>query len=116
MSRQDYYSNAHVKKLNPDDFEYVKMLSKTKAKPRILADIMTQRTGKDYNSEEIRYLIQKVATEDKENMPAVEKVLTELRDHGGNVMGDKDPGTKNVDVLGIQTENMKKHGKHTLLT
>ena len=70
---------------------------------------MTQRTGKDYNSDEIRYLIQKVATEDKENLPAVEKVLTELRNNGGNVMVDKDSVTKNVDVLWIQTENMRKN-------
>ena len=47
ISRQDYYSNAHVKKLNPDDFDYVKMLPKTKAKPRNIADLKSQKMGKD---------------------------------------------------------------------
>ena len=48
ISREDYYSNAHVKKLNPDDFDNVKMLSKTKAKPRIIADLKSQKTGNFY--------------------------------------------------------------------
>ena len=99
VSKQDYFSNAHVKKLNPDDFEYVKMLAKTNAKTRIIADLVSQKTGKEYGREELRYLIKKVDDAEKESLPAVEKVLEEIREAGGSVMLDKDPLTKNVDVL-----------------
>ena len=48
-------------------------------------------------------------------MPAVEKVLSEIRDDGGTVMYDKDPQTKNVDVLWLQTKEMRKKVSETKL-
>ena len=87
----------------------VKILSKTKAKNRILAELVSQK-----NCERIQKwrgsLTHSKGSRRRETlkMPAVEKVLSEIRDDGGTVMYDKDPQTKNVDVLWLQTKKMSK--------
>ena len=37
------------------------------------------------------------------------KLLTKIRDDGGNVLYDKDPLTKEVNVLWVQTQEMRNH-------
>ena len=107
ISRQAYYSNTHVKKLNPEDLEYLKELKKVRALPRNMAEALSKRKGTHYKTGEIRYLIKQIEEVDKTDTPAVEKVLQDIHNNGGNVMFDKDSVTKNVDVLWIQTQKMR---------
>ena len=58
---------------------------------------------------EVKYLIKKVTEEASKDLPAVEQVLTKIRDDGGNVLYDKNPLTKEVNVLWVQTQEMRKH-------
>ena len=107
ISRQAYYSNTHTKRLNANDFEYVKDLKKAKANNRNIASCLSNRTGKNYNAGEVRYIIKKVEEAEQSDKPPIEEVLTEVNNSGGNVMVHKDSKTKGVDVLWYQTKKMR---------
>ena len=76
-----------MKKINPDDFEYIKDLKKVKALLQHIAEALTERKGTQYNSSEVRYLIRKInEAKNKSAEVSVEQTLTELRDNGSTVL------------------------------
>jgi hypothetical protein len=55
-----YGSYSHVKKLTPEDEEFVKELMKAKAAPRNIAMCLSQRTGHNYKPRDAQNIIDKI--------------------------------------------------------
>ena len=64
----------------------------------------TEKTGKEYNRQDIQNLTRKLSEKDDEN-PSVEAILGNIQDNGGNVNYSRDEN-QCVDVLMIQTHDM----------
>ena len=60
VSRNAYYSNGHVKQLNPEDFDFIKDLKNANALPRNIAQSLSDKKGQIYNSEEVHYIMKKI--------------------------------------------------------
>ena len=104
VSQKDYYVHEHTKRLRDEDKEYLKELKNVKANAKNIAACLSHKTGKNYNSQDIRNLIKKMDDADI-TKPKAEEILAKVKDAGGNVNFSKD-STKNVDVLRIQTQDM----------
>ena len=102
-----FYSHQQSKKLGDDDKEFVKGLMRAKTNVRNIADVLSERTGKDYKTQDVRNIISRMKQQE-ENVVTVEESLGEMRDGGGDVRYKKEKDTNNVDVLWIQTKDMRK--------
>ena len=104
--KKNYYSHEHNKRLNAEDKEYLKDLHNAKANPRNIADCLSQKTGKTYTSQDVRNIIKKVKDTDLES-PKAEEVLSDISNSGGFVQYSRDPVSKCINVLYIQTKDMR---------
>ena len=75
----------------------------TNASARNIAECLSQKTGKEYNRQDVHNLMKKIV-DDKETITA-EAVLGNLKDNGGNVLYSRDDSSC-VDVLFFQTKDM----------
>ena len=97
-------NNEHTKRLNEEDKDYLIDLKNAKANPKNIATCLNQKTGRQYNSKDVRNLIKKI--DDSEvDKPKAEEILGKIKDAGGNVSYTKD-ANKRVDALWIQTGDM----------
>ena len=101
-----FYSHQQSRKLEEDDKKFVKGLLRARANPRNIADVLTERTGKDFRAQDVRNLITKIK-QHEDNPSTVEEALGEIRDGGGEVRYKKEKKNDNVDVLWVQTKDMK---------
>ena len=92
--------------MDDDDKEFVKGLLRVRANPRNIADVLRERTGKDFKTQDVRNLISRI--QQHEELSSVEEALAEIKDGGGEVRYRKEEGNDNVDVLWVQTADMKK--------
>ena len=106
VTEANFYSHQQAKKLDDENKEFVKGLMRARTNPRNIADVLSERTGKPYKTQDVRNLITRIReSEDKAN--SVEDALGHIRDNGGDVRYLKEQGTNNVDVLWIQTRDMR---------
>ena len=101
VSKKDYYMHEHTKRLQEEDRDYLKDLMNAKANPKNIAACLSQKTGKQYNGQDVRNLIKKIDESDL-CKPKAEEILRKIKDAGGNVLFTKDVN-KQVDVLWIPT-------------
>ena len=104
VSKKDYYLHAHTKRLKDEDTDYLKELKSLKANSNNIAACLSHKTGKNFNSQDVRNLIKKIDNTDNDK-PKAEEVLAKIKDAGGNINFSKDDN-KCVDVLWIQTADM----------
>jgi hypothetical protein len=76
-----FYSHQQSRKLDDDDKEFVKGLLRVRANARNIEDVLTERTGKDFKTQDVRNLITRIK-EDDENGSSVEDALGQIRDAG----------------------------------
>ena len=75
---------------------------------RNIIDVLNERTCKYFKTQDVRNLITRIReSEDKQS--SVEEALGNIRDNGGDVRYLKEQGTNNVDVLWVQTRDMRSH-------
>ena len=99
-------SHQQARKLSEEDKGFVKGLIKARANARNIGDVLSERTGINFPTQSVRNLINRIKDDDEDGK-TVEKVLGDIRDAGGDVMYRKESNTNNVDVLWIQTKDMK---------
>ena len=104
---KNFFSHAKNKKLDDEDLEYFKSLKEAKVNLRNISKILINRTGKDFNPKDVVNLTARL-NKDKETSP-VEQVLGDIREYGGEVKYTKADGSDNVDVLWVQTKDMRDH-------
>ena len=92
--------------MKEEDKAFVKGLVKARANCRNVADVLTERTGVNYNAQDIRNLITKI-DKDEKTAASVEKILGDIKDNGGDVRYRKEENTNNVEVLWVQTKEMR---------
>ena len=106
MSEKEYFSHEHTKRLNEEEKVYVKDLTKVKANPRNIAACLKQRTGNDYSTQDVRNIIKNIEKTDF-SVPKVDEVLAKIKAGGGIVRYIKDPVSGFVEVLLVQTRDMR---------
>ena len=105
VSKVAYSSYRNSKKLSKEDEDYIAELAKAKAKNRIIADRVSERTGKNFKTKDINNLIRKFGNLDDEDT-CLEKDLQSYITEGGDVQYRKDEDGY-IDVLWIQTAFMR---------
>ena len=104
VTRKDYYKHAQNRRLDEGEKEYLKELMSTNASARNIAQCLSQKTGREYNRQDVQNLTRKLSEKDEEP-PSVEAILGNIQDNGGNVSYSRDENNC-VDVLMIQTHDM----------
>ena len=112
ITSKGFFSHQQSRKLDEEDNDFVKELLKVKAYPRNIANALTERTGKDFTAQDVRNLIARIK-DTEENETSVDESLGQIRDGGGEVRYKKEEGSDNVDVLWVQTKDMKDQLKQT---
>ena len=79
---------------------------KARANPKNIANVLTQRKGASYNAQDVRNIIARINV-DEEAVASVEESLGELVDNGGEVRYKKQDNTDNVEVIWVQTRDMR---------
>ena len=106
VSKNNFYSHEHNKKLNEEEKEYLKELHRAKASAKNIADSISSKTGRNYSSQDVRNII-KTVTENDMDSPKAEQVLADIVNAGGFVRYHRDSVTNCIDVLYIQTADMR---------
>ena len=106
VTEENFLSHQQARKLSEDDKKFVKGLIKAKTNPRNIADVLSERTGMHLTSQSVRNFINKIKDSDRDTK-SVETVLGDIRDAGGDVRYKKEDDTNKVNVLWIQTKEMK---------
>ena len=106
VTQADFYSHQVARQLEPKDKAYVKELVHARASAKNIANVLTERNGINYNSQDVRNIVARIKTTE-EVVPTVEEALGEIKDNGGDVRYKKQSNTDNVEVLWIQTKDMK---------
>ena len=106
VTEMDFLSHQAARKLKEEDKAFVKGLVKARANCRNIADVLTERTGVNYNAQDIRNLITKI-DKDEKTAASVEEILGDIKDNGGDVRYRKEENTNNVEVLWVQTKEMR---------
>lgn len=101
-----FKSYSFNKKLSEADKDLLLDLARAKAPARKIAEVLTQRTGSTYLPKDVSNLIQKFKSSINDDV-ALEKDLADIIREGGNVRWSKDKDTGYINVLFIQTEQMK---------
>ena len=96
ITKKDYFKHQQNRKLQEEDKAYLKELMSINASVRNIAECLSQKTGKEYNRQDVHNLMKKIV-DDKETITA-EAVLGNLKDNGGNVLYSRDDCSC-VDVL-----------------
>ena len=104
---KNFFSHWKNKVLDNDDLDYVKHLIHAKVNPQNISKILVNRTGKDYNYRDVVNMIARIQRDEK-SCP-MEQVLGSIREEVGEVKYSKSEDTNNVDVLWVQTREMKDH-------
>ena len=92
--------------MEDEDKDLLIGLAQAKAPNRKIAEIVTQKTGSLYLPKDIVNLIQKFKN-DISTKVNLEEDLAEFISEGGCVRWDKDPESGYINVLFIQTNQMK---------
>ena len=106
VTKANFYNHQVGRKLETEDKEYVKELLKARANPKNIANVLTQRKGASYNAQDVRNIIARINV-DEEAVASVEESLGELVDNGGEVRYKKQDNTDNVEVIWVQTRDMR---------
>ena len=106
ITQENFLSHQQARKLSEDDKECIKGLVRAKTNVRNIADVLSERTGMNLAVQTVRNIINQLKESDKE-VKTVEMVLGEIRDQGVDVRYRKERETNNVDVLWLQTKDMK---------
>ena len=106
VTEDNFLSHQQARKLSEDDKKFVKGLIKARTNPHNIADVLSERTGMHLTSQSVRNFINKIKDSDRDTK-SVETVLGDIRDAGGDVRYKKEDDTNKVDVLWIQTKEMK---------
>ena len=77
------------------------------ADPRNIATCLSQRTGHNYKPKDVQNIINKIKHHIKDT-GVLEEHLAEIKSEGGTAQWSINEETKCVEVLFIQTANMKK--------
>ena len=104
VTRKDYYKHAQNRRLDEGEKAYLKELMSTNASARNIAQCLSQKTGREYNCQDVQNLTRKLSEKDEE-APSVEAILGNIQDNGGNVTYSRYENNC-VDVLMIQTHDM----------
>ena len=106
VTQADFYSHQVARQLEPKDKAFVKELVHARASSKNIANVLTERNGINYNSQDVRNIVARIKTTE-EVVPTVEEALGDITDNGGDVRYKKQSNTDNVEVLWIQTKDMK---------
>ena len=107
VTKADFYSHQAARKLDDTDKEFVKELVKARANPTNIASVLSKRKeGASYNAQDVRNIISRIKTTDQE-VCTVEESLGEIKDNGGDVRYKKQSNSDNVEVLWVQTQDMR---------
>ena len=106
VTKANFYNHQVARKLDTPDKEYVKELLKARANPKNIANVLTQRKGPSYNAQVVRNLIARINV-DEQAVASVEESLGELVDNGGEVRYKKQNNNDNVEVIWVQTRDMR---------
>ena len=79
---------------------------KERANPTNIANVLTERKGIGYNAQDVRNIIARINI-DEQAVASVEESLGELVDNGGDVRYKKQENTDNVEVIWVQTRDMR---------
>merc|ERR1719319_1252403 len=101
-----YRTYSFTKRLEDEDKDLLISLAQARAPNRKIAEILTQKTGSLYLPKDIVNLIQKFKN-DISTKVNLEEDLAEIISEGGCVRWDKDPESGYINVLFIQTNQMK---------
>ena len=104
ISKVVYNSYRNTKKISKEDEEYIAELGKAKAKNRIIAERISEKTGKNFKTKDINNLLRKFGNSEEDT--CLEKDLQTYITEGGDVQYRKDEDGY-IDVLWIQTGYMK---------
>ena len=89
VTRKDYYKHAQNRRLDEGEKAYLKELMSTNASARNIAQCLSQKTGREYNCQDVQNLTRKLSEKDEE-APSVEAILGNIQDNGGNVTYSRD--------------------------
>ena len=106
VTKANFYNHQVARKLETEDKVYVKELLKARANPKNIANVLTQRKAASYNAQDVRNIIARINV-DEEAVASVEESLGELVDDGGEVRYKKQDNTDNVEVIWVQTKDMR---------
>ena len=106
VTKADFYSHQVARKMEADDKDYIKKLLKARANPTNIANVLTERKGIGYNAQDVRNIIARINI-DEQAVASVEDSLGELVDNGGDVRYKKQENTDNVEVIWVQTKDMR---------
>ena len=67
-----FYSHQQAKKLDDDNKDFVKGLVKAKTNVRNIADVLSERTGKDFKTQDVRNIVSRMKQQE-ENIVTVEE-------------------------------------------
>ena len=79
---------------------------KARANPKNIANVITEKKGINYSTQDVRNIITKIKASE-EIVCSVEESLGSIKDEGGDVRYKKQENTDNVEVLWVQTKDMK---------
>jgi hypothetical protein len=104
--RLTFYSHQVARQLEPKDKAFVKELINARANAKNIANVLTERNGVNYSSQDVRNIVARIKT-NEEVVSTVEEALGEIKDKGVDVRYKKQSNTDNVEVLWVQTKDMK---------
>ena len=106
VTKADFYTHQAARKLETPDKNFVKELMKARANPKNIANVITEKKGINYSTQDVRNIITKIKASE-EVVCTVEESLGSIKDEGGDVRYKKQENTDNVEVLWVQTKDMK---------
>ena len=106
VTKADFYSHQVARKLETSDKDYIKELMKARANPKNIANVLAERKGVSYNAQDVRNIIARINV-DEQAVASVEESLGEIIDNAGDVRYKKQDHTDNVEVIWVQTKDMR---------
>ena len=104
ISKEHYSSHSFAKKLDESDIDLIKLLDKSRAPPRKIAEVLSQGTGGTYKAKYIKNILAKIKRESKDEM-TLEEHLDKVWSEGGTVRVEKDDQTGYVGRAGFTAKN-----------
>lgn len=95
-----------------EDLKFVWELSKAGTKTKNIAEFLSERTGKDFNVQDIHNIVNGANKDGTINEPSVEESVAKIRESGGDVRYKKADNTNDVE---LKREEGNQRGKKTNL-
>ena len=105
VSAGDYVNCQFGQKLSEEDINFVMKLDEARTDPRNIADVLSDRTGISFTCKDIKNLIAKMQLVARK--PSSEELLSVIIENGGEVKYTKTKNSNDVQVLWLQTKEMK---------